>query len=198
MLCEVHSVLMMVPHNRLDCHFEHTTIFWKFNLFSSSSGKVGEGHSSGKLSHFQLKVKTDPVFGMLWGNKPNKMYIVQNIWSHLFQMLFHLTTSRWHLGQTVFSRTFSFSMPVCGNTFLLCPTAIILYAQIRKMLFQAKESSVHIDGMHLMLDLLTQPNNNNKCSACSVSFECIQAHFLMWCQQKVSVPMYQNRFSLDK
>jgi len=49
-----------------------------------------------------------------------------------------------------------------------------------------------------MLDLLTQPNNNNnnnnnnKGSACSVSVESIQAHFLMWCPQKVSVPMYST------
>jgi len=63
------------------------------------------------------------------------------------------------------------------------------------MLFQAKKSSIYIDGMHLMLDMLPQPNNNNnKCSACSVSVECIQAHFLMWCQQKVSVPLYHNSF----
>jgi hypothetical protein len=59
MLSNLCSVLMMVPHDRLGWHFEHITIFRKLKLFSSSRGKVGEGHSSGKLSHFQLKVKRE-------------------------------------------------------------------------------------------------------------------------------------------
>jgi Na+-transporting NADH:ubiquinone oxidoreductase subunit NqrF len=80
-------------------------------------------------------------------------------------------------------------MPVSGNTILLSSTAIILYAQIQLMLFQAKESSIRIDGTNLMLDLLTQSNYDNKRSACSGSVECIQAHNLLWCKQEVSVPM---------